>query len=149
MSKAELDAALKDAMRAGDDLRKTTIRMALAAIKQTEIDRRISLDANGIIAVLQKEVKSRREAIAEAEKAGRPELAEAAQREIMILETFLPKAMPDEELAALVRQAIAEVGATSAKEMGAVMKALMPRLQGRAAGDQVSAMVRRLLQTDQ
>lgn len=145
-TRADLDTALKDAMRAGDDLRKTTVRMAIAAIKQAEIDRRITLDASGIASILQKEVKSRREAIADADKAGRPELAEQALSEIAILESFLPKAMAQEELESLVRQAIKEVGATSAKEMGAVMKALMPLVHGRAAGDQVSAAVRKLLQ---
>jgi hypothetical protein len=144
-TRPDLDNALREAMRAGDELRKGTIRMAISAIKQTEIDRRVTLDANGIAAVLQKEVKSRREAIADAEKAGRSDLIEAARSEIAILEEFLPKAMSAEELENLARQAIQEVGATSAKEMGAVMKALMPRLQGRASGDQVSAAVRKLL----
>jgi len=145
-TRAELDGALKEAMRAGDELRKGTIRMVIAAIKQAEIDRRITLDENGITAVLQKEVKSRREAIADADKAGRVDLADQARSEIAILEIFLPKAMTEADLETLARQAIAETGATSAKEMGAVMKALMPKLQGRAAGDQVSAMVRKLLQ---
>ena len=148
-NRADLDAALKDAMRAGDELRKVTIRMAIAAIKQAEIDRRVTLDANGITAILQKEVKSRREAIADAEKAGRQDLVEKAQDEINILEAFLPKSMSEAELEELARRAVAETGASSLKEMGAVMKALMPHIQGRAPGDQVSAAVRKILQAGQ
>jgi uncharacterized protein YqeY len=145
-TKDQLSAALKDAMRANDELRKRTIRQTLAAIKQVEIDKRLTLDEAGVLAVIQKEVKSRHEAIADAERAHRPDLVAAAQDEIGVLETFLPKAMAPEELEALARQTIAEVGATSPREMGQVMKALLPRLQGRATGDQASQAVRKLLQ---
>lgn len=144
-TKVELESALKDAMRAGDDRRKSTIRMTLAAIKLTEVEKGAPMDANGVMAVLQKEVKARREAIADAEKAGRPELVEASQAEMVILESFLPKAISAEELEELARAAIAEAGATSLREMGAVMKLLVPRLQGRASGDQASQAVKRLL----
>lgn len=145
-TRADLENALKDAMRSGNDLRKSTIRMALAAVKNAEIDKGSALDENGVAAILQKEIKSRREAIADAEKAHRPELAETSQAEIAILEGFLPKALSAEELDDLARQAVAEVGATSIREMGQVMKVLMPRLQGRATGDQASQAVRKLLQ---
>ena len=144
-TKVELESALKDAMRAGDDRRKSTIRMTLAAIKLTEVEKGAPMDANGVMAVLQKEVKARREAIADAEKAGRPELVEASKAEMVILESFLPKAISAEELEDLARAAIAEAGATSLREMGAVMKLLVPRLQGRASGDQASQAVKRLL----
>jgi uncharacterized protein YqeY len=145
-TKEQLSAALKDAMRAGDELRKRTIRQTLAAIKQVEIDKRLTLDEAGVLAVIQKEVKSRHEALADAERAHRPDLVMAARDEIAVLETFLPKALAPEELETLARQAIAEVGATSPREMGQVMKALMPRLQGRATGDQASQAVRKFLQ---
>ena len=85
-------------------------------------------------------------AIADAQRANRPDLAAASEAEISILESFLPKAMTADELDALARQAVAEVGATGIREMGQVMKVLMPRLQGRATGDQASQAVRRLLQ---
>jgi hypothetical protein len=98
------------------------------------------------MAILHKEIKSRREAIADAEKAGRPDLIQAGEAEIAILEGFLPKGFSSEELDALARQAVTEAGATSIREMGAVMKLLMPRLQGRATGDQASQAVRKLLQ---
>lgn len=143
--KSELENALKDAMRAGNDLHKRTLRMALSAIKQTEIDKRITLDDSGVMAILQKEVKTRREAIADAERANRPDLTAASQAEITFLESFLPKELTPEELEDLARQAIAETNASSIREMGQVMKVLMPRLQGRATGDVASQTVRRLL----
>ena len=146
-TKAQLENALKEAMRSGDDLRKSTIRMVLSAIKLMEVEKGAPLDETGIASVLQKEVKSRRESIADAQRANRQDLAEAAEAEITILEGFLPKAMTGEELDNLARQVIQEVGATSLREMGQVMKVLMPRLQGRATGDQASQAVRKLLQS--
>lgn len=145
-TKAELDTSLKNAMRAGDDVRKRTLRMALASIKQTEIDKKLTLDEAGIAAVLQKEIKSRRESIADAQRANRPDLIAAAEAEIVILEGFLPKGLSPEEMEKLVKDTITEIGASSPKDMGQVMKALLPRVQGRVPGDQVSAVVRRLLQ---
>jgi len=97
------------------------------------------------MAALQKEVKSRQEAIEEAGKANRPELAAAAQAEIEVLQGFLPRPFSTAELEELVREAIAEAGATSAREMGQVMKILMPRLQGRATGGEANQVLRRLL----
>jgi len=146
INKAQLESALKEALRSGDDLRKNTIRMVLSAIKLMEIDKGAPLDEMGIVSVLQKEVKSRRESIADAQRANRPDLAATSEAEISILEGFLPKAMPPDELENLARQAVQEVGATSLREMGQVMKVLIPRLQGRASGDQASQTVRKLLQ---
>jgi uncharacterized protein YqeY len=144
--KTQLEDALKEAMRAKAEVRKRTVRMALAAIKQAEVDRQVTLDEAAVIAILQKEVKTRRESLEEAQGAGRNDLAEAAEAEIGVLEAFLPKAMSADELQALVESVIAEVGATSPADMGKVMKVLMPRLAGRASGDQASQMVRQLLQ---
>lgn len=144
--KTQLQNALQEAMRAKDEVRKNTLRMAISAIRLVEVEKGSPLDDAAVIAVLQKEIKSRREAIADAEKAGRPDLAEAAKSEIAILDGFLPKAFSESELEALVKQVISEIGATSIREMGQVMKALMPRLQGRATGEQASQVVRRLLQ---
>ena len=143
--KSQLENALKDAMRAGDDLRKRTLRMALSAIKQTEIDKRVTIEDPGVMAILQKEIKTRREAIADADRANRPDLAAESQAEIAFLESFLPQELTPEDLEDLARQAIAETGASSIREMGQVMKVLMPRLQGRATGDAASQTVRRLL----
>jgi len=132
-------------MKAGDDLRKRTLRMALAAIRQAEIDGGKPLEESQVQLILQKEIKSRHEAIAEAQRAHRPDLETAAKDEIGVLEGFLPRQLAPEELDVLARQAVAETGATSQKDMGQVMKVLMPRLQGRASGDQASQAVRRLL----
>lgn len=144
-TKANLNQALKDAMKSGAETRKRTVRMVLAAIKQVEIDKRIELDEAAVIAILQKEVKSRRESLEEAKKANRQDLAEAAQAEIDILNTFLPQAMSSDELRELARQAIQETGASSPADMGKVMKAMLAKVAGRAPGDQVSAAVRELL----
>ena len=143
--KNQLETALKDAMRAQDDLRKRTLRMALAAIHLAEIESKQALDDQAVMTALQKEVKSRQEAIEEARKANRPELAAAAQAEIEVLQGYLPRPLNAEELEKLVREAIAEAGATSAREMGQVMKILMPRLQGRATGGEANQVLRRLL----
>lgn len=141
----QLQAALKDAMRAGDELTKRTLRMVISAIRLNEVEKGAKLDDAGVIAVLQKEVKSRQESISDAQKANRPDLEAESRAEIEVLEKFLPKAYSEAELEALVREAIAETGAANQKDMGKVMKVLMPRLQGRATGDQTSQAVRRLL----
>ena len=127
-------------------MRKRTVRMALAAVKQAEVDKRIELDDAAVMALLQKEVKNRREALEEAKKVNRADLIAANEAEINILQSFLPQAMPAEELRALVQAAIDETGATSPADMGKVMKTVMPRVSGRAPNDMVSAAVRELLQ---
>ncbi len=144
-AKTRLETDMRDALRAGDNKRKSTLRMALASIKLSEINKGAALDDGEILAILQKEVKSRQESIADAERAGRPELADEAQAEIAILEIYLPKPFSETELEDLALQVIAEVGASSAGEMGLVMKALVPRLEGRATGSQASQVVRKLL----
>jgi len=144
--KSELNNAIKDAMKSGDEIRKRTLRMVMAAIKQVEVDRRISLDEAGVLSILQKEIKLRKEALEEAKKANRPDLAADAQAEINVLNAYLPQGLSAGELRALVEAAIAETGAASPVDMGKVMKALLPKIAGRAPGDQVSALVRELLQ---
>ena len=145
-TKTQLENALKDAMRAGDDLQKRTIRMALSTIRLAEIDKGAPIDEATVLSILQKEIKSRQEAIEDARRANRPDLVESSQAEIAVLQEFLPKQLTMEELEALAKQVIAEVGATNVREMGQVMKVLVPRLEGRAPGDQASQVVRRLLQ---
>jgi len=143
--KEELTVAMRTAMRANDDVSRRTTRMALAAIKQVEVDKRIALDDAAVMGLLQKEIKNRREAIEEARKANRDDLILENEAEIKVLEAFLPKAMTPDELRQLVQAAIAETGAAAPTDMGKVMKELMPKVAGRAAGDQVSAMVKELL----
>ena len=144
--KSQLNDSMKDAMKSGDEVRKRTVRMVLAAIKQAEVDKRIELDDAAVISVIQKEVKNRRESLEEAKKANRTDLIEDNEAEIRVLEAFLPKAMPAEELRALVQSAIVETGASSPADMGKVMKTVMPKVAGRAPNDLISATVRELLQ---
>ena len=144
--KSTLQADLKDALRRGEETRKSTLRMALTAIKLAEVEKSAHMDEAAYLAVMQKEIKARREAIADAEKANRPELIRQAEDEIKILQVYLPAALSQDELEGMAKAAIAEAGASSIREMGQVMKILMPRLQGRATGEQASQAVRKLLQ---
>jgi len=144
--KTQLNESMKDAMKSGDEVRKRTVRMALAAVKQMEVDKRIELDDTAVMNLLQKEIKNRRESLEEARKANRPDLIEANEAEINVLQAFLPKAMPTEELRAIVQDAITETGAASPADMGKVMKVVMAKVAGRAPNDMVSATVRELLQ---
>ena len=144
--KTQLTESVKDAMKSGDEVRKRTLRMVLAAVKQVEVDKRIAIDDLAVVALIQKEIKNRREAIEEAKKANRPNLIEENEAEIKVLEVFLPKAMPAEDLRALVQAAITETGAAGPADMGKVMKTVMPKVAGRAPNDMVSAAVRELLQ---
>lgn len=137
---------MRDAMKSGDEVRKRTVRMALAAVKQVEVDKRVELDDAAVMNLLQKELKNRRESIEEAKKANRSDLIEANEAEIKVLEVFLPKAMPAEELRALAQAAIAEAGAAGPGDMGRVMKIIMPKVAGRAPNDMVSAAVKEMLQ---
>ena len=145
--KTQLNDSMKAAMKSGDEIRKRTLRMALAAVKQVEVDKRIELDDTAVIALLQKEIKNRRESLAEAQKANRADLIEANEAEIKVIESFLPKAMPAEELRSLVQAAITEAGASSPSDMGKVMKLVMPKVAGRTPNDIVSATVKELLQS--
>ena len=136
---------MKDAMKSGDEVRKRTVRMVLAAIKQAEVDKQTPVEDLAIVALIQKEIKNCREAVEEAKKANRPELVNDNEAEIKVLEVFLPKAMPAEELRALVQAAIAETGASAPTEMGKVMKLVMPKVAGRAPNDMISSTVKELL----
>jgi len=143
--KTQIENDIKDAMRAKDELRKRTLRMALSAIKLAEVDKGGPLDEQGLYGVIQKEIKSRKESIADAERAGRSDLITETQAEMVILEGYLPQALSPDELEQMAREAIAEAGVNSPQQMGQVMKLLMPRLQGRASGNEASQMVKKLL----
>ena len=132
-------------MKSGDEVRKRTVRMVLAAIKQVEVDKQAPVEDLAIVALIQKEIKNRREAVEEAKKANRPELVNDNEAEIKVLEVFLPKAMPAEELRALALAAIVETGASAPSDMGKVMKIVMPRVAGRAPNDMISSIVKELL----
>ncbi len=144
--KEQLELALKEAMKASDDVRRRTIRMVLAAIRQAEIDRQVKLDDPTILGIIQKEIKTRKDAVEEARGANRSDIVSDTEAEMVVLQAYLPQAMSGDELIKLAEAAIAEAGASSPADMGKVMKLLMPRTAGRAPGDQVSAVVRQLLQ---
>lgn len=143
--KDQLTADLKAALKAGDETRKATVRALQAAIQQAEVDRQIELTDDDVTAVIQKEAKSRRESIADAQTAGRPDLVADYQAELAVIESYLPQALSREELVALAQAAVAEAGATDLKQLGAVMKLLAPRTRGRADGKVVNEIVRELL----
>ncbi|OKY24755.1 MULTISPECIES: GatB/YqeY domain-containing protein [Thalassotalea] len=141
----QLKSEMKNAMRAKDKIRLGVIRMALSAIKQAEIDHNTEATDENIIAILTKMVKQRKESIKMYNEGGRTELAEIEQAEVSTLETFLPQALSDDEIATLIQNAIAETGASSMAEMGKVMAILKPKMQGRADLGAVSGQVRATL----
>lgn len=142
----KLKDQMKQALVAKEKVRLGTIRMALAAIKQIEVDTRETLNDEQIIAVLTKMVKQRRDAIAQYEAAGRPELAEAEAAEIQVIETFLPQPLSESEIAALIDAAIQDSGASTMADMGKVMGTLKSKVQGRADMGAISAQIRAKLQ---
>ena len=143
--KLELQTALKDAMKAKDSERRNAIRLLQSAIKQAEVDGRAELDDDAIMDILRREAKKRRETISELEAAGRSEDAAAERFELALTEEFLPRQLTREELDPIIRDAISEVRAASMKDMGQVMRAVMPKVQGLADGNVVNAIVREML----
>jgi len=143
--KQQINDQVKQAMKAGDKARVKILRMLTAAIKQKEIDERTELDDAGVLAIIDKQVKQRRESIEQYRAGNRADLADAEQAEIDVLAGFLPEPLDDSELAGLIDQAIADTGAASMADMGKVMGQLKPKVQGRADMKQVSAEVRNRL----
>jgi len=144
----KIENDFKTAFKSGDEVSKRTLRMVLASIKLVEVEKGSALTDEEVLLILQKEIKSLRESITDAEKAGRDDLIAEAEPEIQILEQYTPQQLDEDEITELAKQAIEEVGATTQQEMGKVMKVLMPRIQGRADGSKVSASVRTLLTTE-
>ncbi|WP_406664159.1 GatB/YqeY domain-containing protein [Gallaecimonas sp. GXIMD1310] len=140
--KEQLTDAQKDAMRAKDKPRLGTLRLALAAIKQVEVDERKELADDDVLTILTKMIKQRRDSISQYEEAGRQDLADAEAAEIQVLQEFLPKQLSTDEIAQLIDDAIAATGAASPADMGKVMAWLKPKLQGRAEMGPVSGMVK-------
>ncbi|MCD5028367.1 GatB/YqeY domain-containing protein [Enterococcus asini] len=141
-----LNTDMKTAMRAKDKERLAVIRMLKASLQNEEIKVGHELNADEELTILSREMKQRRDSLAEFEKAGREDLSEKVKIEIAIVENYLPAQLTDEEIRQIVAQAIAETGATSAKEFGKVMGAVMPKVKGKADGNQVNAIVKELLQ---
>jgi uncharacterized protein YqeY len=143
--KEKLRVELTAALKAGDAQRKTTVRMALASIKNAEVEARGEIKEDLVLNLIQKEVKARQETIEGAQQANRPDLISKAEEEIAILNEFLPEQLSDEELRTLVQEAIEESGASSMDEIGAIMGVLMPKIRGKADGKQANQIVRDLL----
>jgi uncharacterized protein len=144
-TKEKLQAALKEAMVSKNNHRRDVVRFVQSAIKQVEIDTRKEVTEEEAQAIVQKQAKSRRESIAEAQKLGRQDIADSEQAELVVIEEFLPKQLSREELTTIIQATISEVGATSAKEVGKVMGVLQPKVKGLADGALVSQIVRDIL----
>jgi uncharacterized protein YqeY len=144
--KERLQSDVKLAMREGEAQRRDTLRMLLAAVKQVEIDEQRTLDDSEVAAVVGRQAKQRRESIADAERAGRSDLAAQEQAELAIIESYLPAMMSAEEIRAFARPIVEELGVKDLKGMGAVMSRLMPHVKGKAEGQLVNQVVRELLQ---
>jgi len=140
--KQRIDADMKAAMRAKDRERLGTVRLILAAIKQREVDERITLDDTQVLAVLDKMAKQRRDSIAQYEGADRQDLADKEQRELEIIQDYMPQPLSAAEIAALIDAAVASTGAGGMQDMGKVMGVLKPQVQGRADMGAVSAAVK-------
>lgn len=153
--KEKIQTDLVAAMKNKEELKLSTLRMLTSAIRNKEIEKRplrqdpgqAVLTDDDLLAIVASEIKKRSDAIADYEKGGRPELAQKEKEEKTILEVYLPAQLFDAELAALVAAAIKETGATTQKDFGAVMKALMPKVKGKAAGNKVSDAVKKQLAT--
>lgn len=148
--KEKLTADMKEAMKAREEGRQRlgVIRMMRGAIRQQEIDGQKELDDDAVLAVISKEVKQRRDSIEEFKKGGREDLVAQNEAEIAVLMAYLPQQMAEGEIRKLVQDAIAATGASSPKEMGKVMKELMPKVKGRADGKLVNQIVRELLNAE-
>ena len=136
---------MKTAMRAGEKDRLGTLRLALAAIKQREVDERVTLDDTQVLGVLEKMIKQRREAIAQFQTGGRADLVAKESAEITVIQTYLPEQMSEAELDTLIGEAIKASGAASVKDMGKVMAIVKPKAQGRADMGALSARIKQKL----
>ncbi len=140
--KQQIQEDMKTALRAHDKQRLGVIRLILAAIKQVEVDERVSVDDVRIVQILNKMLKQRRDSIAQYEQAKRDDLAEQERLEIEVIQTYLPEPLSEAEIDRMVSEAITKMGATSIKEMGKVMAELKDKLQGRADMTQISAKIK-------
>jgi uncharacterized protein YqeY len=140
--KSQITDAMKDSMRAKDKPRLGAIRLMLSEVKRIEVDERIEIDDERLLAILDKMIKQRRDSITQYEAAGRDELAAIEIAEIAVIQDFLPTALNEEEIKAMIAVAIAETGAESMRDMGKVMGILRPQIQGRADGGAVSGLVK-------
>jgi uncharacterized protein YqeY len=144
--KNKFNDLLHESMRNHDEISRDTMRMVLTSLKLAEVEKKQELDDTAVLALVQKEIKSRHESILDFQKGNRPDLVEKAEKEIKVLEQFLPKQLTDDELRAIVEEAIKEVNAQNPADMGKVMKIVIPKVQGKASSDRISGLVKQLLQ---
>ena len=142
----EISAALKDAMRARDEAKLSSLRLVLTSIKNREKEVRRSLEDQEVVTVISTQIKQRREAIEQYRKAGREDLAQAEENELQVLQAYMPQQLTESELEMALEEIVAEVGAVSMKDMGKVMKIAVAKLVGRADGGVINAMVRTKLE---
>ena len=138
----KLNDEMKAALKSRDQNRLDALRLLLASVKQREVDERITLDDAGVVAVVEKMIKQRKESIAQYEKAARKDLADKEKFEISVIEAYLPPQLPQSEIDAIVAEAIAATGAKSSADMGKVMGVLKPKLAGRADMGKISGLVK-------
>ena len=143
--KDQIDADLKQALKEGDETRKSTLRLILSAIHNVEIEKGAALDDGGILGVIAKQVKQRHDSAEEFRRGNRQDLVDKEESEAAILQAYLPPTMSREEIEAAARKVMAEVGAQGPRDMGKVMGPLTAQLRGRADGAEISAVVRELL----
>jgi uncharacterized protein YqeY len=143
--KLQISEDMKTAMRAKDSARLGAVRLLLAAIKQKEVDERVELDDAAVITIVEKLLKQRKDSATQYQAAGRIDLADQENFEIGVLSAYMPQALGDEEVTALIKQAVTETGATSARDMGKVIAWLKPKLAGRADMAAVSGLVKNAL----
>lgn len=141
----QISAALKDAMRARDEVKMSTLRLVLTAIKKREKEARSLLEDQEVISVITTQIKQRRESIEQYRQAGREDLAQTEESELQILQGYMPEQVSEQEISNTLDEIIAEVGAVSMKDMGKVMKAAMAKLAGKAEGGAINAMVKEKL----
>lgn len=144
--KEQLLEDMKISMRDKYVIRKNTVQMTRAAVLQVEKDNKVTLDDDGILDIISKEVKKRRDSMPEFEKSGRQDLIDSLKAEIEVLLQYLPQQLTEEELEPIVRQAVEETGAASVKDMGKVMQAVMPKVKGRADGKMINQIAKRILE---
>lgn len=143
--KLQINDDMKTAMRAKDAQRLGAIRLLLAAMKQKEVDERVELDDAAVVAIVEKQLKQRKDALSQYQAAGRQDLADQEAFEIEVLSAYMPQALSAEEVAAMVQSVVAETGAAGPRDMGKVMAALKPKLAGRADMNSVSGLVKAAL----
>lgn len=144
--KSRLQDDLKLAMKNKDTVKKSVVTLIRSAIKQYEVDNRVELEEDGVIDIIAKQLKQRRDSLVEFQKAGREDLIQQTEAEIEVLKEYLPQQLSEEEIEVIVKETIAEVGASLSKDMGKVMSAIRPKVKGRADGKLVNELVKKNLQ---